>query len=191
MTSQSQPGGSGCRPSSSSITYDTQANVTSRTDFSSRKTCYANDLSRNLETARVEGLAGADACPTDVAGYMPVAGSAQRKIQTQWHPDWRLETRRSEPKKLMMWVYHGQPDPTAGGAVASCAPADALVDGCRAQATGARRLTPETAAPAQQGRLLRGFHAPGDRGDAECMGGRDRRSQPDHPAPSERAAAPA
>jgi len=52
-----------------------------------------------------------------------------RDIRTQWHPDWRLEVRRSEPKKITTWVYNGQPDPTAGNAIASCAPADALVDG--------------------------------------------------------------
>jgi YD repeat-containing protein len=129
VTQESQPGGSGCGPASSSITYDTQANVTSRTDFTNRKTCYANDLSRNLETARVEGLTAATACPTDVSSYVPTAGTEQRKQLTQWHPDWRLETRRAEPKKLTTWVYNGQPDPTAGNAITTCAPTDALVDG--------------------------------------------------------------
>jgi YD repeat-containing protein len=129
LTGQSQPGGAGCGPASSSITYDTQANVASRTDFTNRKTCYANDLTRNLETARVEGLTAPAACPTDIAAYVPAAGTEQRKILTQWHPDWRLETRRSEPKKITTWVYNGQPDPTASNAITTCAPADALVDG--------------------------------------------------------------
>jgi YD repeat-containing protein len=129
LTSQSQPGGAGCGPASSSITYDAQANVTSRTDFTNRKTCYANDLSRNLETARVEGLTAATACPTDASTYVPAAGTEQRKQLTQWHPDWRLESRRAEPKKLTTWVYNGQPDPTAGNAITTCAPTDALVDG--------------------------------------------------------------
>jgi YD repeat-containing protein len=129
LTGQSQPGGAGCGPASSSITYDAQANVTARVDFTNRKTCYANDLSRNLETARVEGLTAATACPTDVSSYVPTAGTEQRKQLTQWHPDWRLETRRAEPKKLTTWVYNGQPDPTAGNAITTCAPTDALVDG--------------------------------------------------------------
>jgi YD repeat-containing protein len=129
MTGQSQSGGAGCGPAASSITYDAQANVTSRTDFTNRKTCYANDLSRNLETARLEGLTSATACPSNVAAHVPAAGTEQRKVLTQWHPDWRLQTRRAEPKKITTWVYNGLPDPTAGNAIASCAPADALVDG--------------------------------------------------------------
>ena len=51
LTSVSQPGGSGCGPSSASLTYDANANVSSRTDFIGAKTCYAYDLSRNLETS--------------------------------------------------------------------------------------------------------------------------------------------
>jgi YD repeat-containing protein len=129
LTGQSQPGCAGCGPASSSITYDAQANVTSRTDFTNRKTCYANDLTRNLETARIEGLTSASTCPTDAAAYVPTTGTEQRKQLTQWHPDWRLETRRAEPKKLTTWVYNGQPDPTAGNAITTCAPTDALVDG--------------------------------------------------------------
>ena len=43
-----QPAGAGCGPSSSAITYDAQANVSSRTDFNNNKICYAYDLSRNL-----------------------------------------------------------------------------------------------------------------------------------------------
>jgi YD repeat-containing protein len=128
LTSQTQPAGAGCGPASSSIAYDANANVASRTDFNNSKTCYANDLSRNLETARVEGLSGAAACPADVAAYTPAANTPQRKILTQWHPDWRLETRRAEPKRIATTVYNGQPDPTAGNALVTCAPSDALVD---------------------------------------------------------------
>jgi len=105
------------------------ANVASRTDFNGSKSCYANDLTRNLETARVEGLAAATACPADASTYVPAANTPQRKILTQWHPDWRLEVRRAEPKKITTSVYNGQPDPTAGGVVVSCAPSTALVDG--------------------------------------------------------------
>ena len=126
-TKISQPSGAGCLASSSSLVYDVNGNIASRTDFSNRKVCYANDLTRNLEVARIEGYLGADACPSNVATATPAVGTAQRKVSTQWHPYWRLEVRRAEPKLVTTSVYNGQPDPTNGGAVASCAPADAKV----------------------------------------------------------------
>lgn len=124
-TGVSQPGGPGCGAASSAVTYDGNANVASRTDFAGNKTCYGNDLARNLETVRVEGLGAADACPATPASYSPTA--TQRRISTEWHPLWRLKVREAQPKKITTWVYHGQPDPTAGGAIASCAPSDAYV----------------------------------------------------------------
>jgi YD repeat-containing protein len=129
VTTVSQPAGAGSAACSNQAEYDSLGRALSRTDFTNRKTCYGNDLSRNLETARLEGLTSASTCPTDVAAYMPAVGTEQRKVLTQWHPDWRLEARRAEPKKLTTWVYNGQPDPTAGGAITTCAPTDALVDG--------------------------------------------------------------
>lgn len=127
-TGVSQPGGSGCSASSSAIAYDSNGNVTSRTDFTGLKTCYANDLTRNLETARLEGFAASTACPTDLATATPAAG--QRKTSTQWHPFWRLEARRAEPRRITTWIYNGQPDPTSGNAIARCAPVEAtLPDG--------------------------------------------------------------
>jgi YD repeat-containing protein len=113
----SQPAGSGCGPASSSITYDTQANVTSRTDFNGSKTCYAYDLSRNLETKRVEGLPSGADCTSALSS--PPAGA--RVITQQWHPDWHFITRVAEPKKLTTLVYNGQG--------ATCAPSTVLVDG--------------------------------------------------------------
>ena len=110
-TGVSQPGGSGCGASSSSITYDANGNVASRRDFSGNSTTYTFDATRNLETQRVEGS----------------GSSSARTISTQWHPDWWLEARRAEPKKVTTWVYNGQPDPTAGNAVASCASAAPLL----------------------------------------------------------------
>ena len=47
--------------------------------------------------------------------------TGSRLISTQWHPDWRLETRIAEPKKLTTLTYNGQG--------ASCAPSTVLVDG--------------------------------------------------------------
>ncbi len=119
VASQSQPAGSGCGPASSAITYDANANVDSRTDFDGHKTCYAYNLTRNLETKRVEGLSSATACSTALTS--PPVADTTRVITTDWHPDWRLETKRAEPKRITTWIYNGY------GAV--CAPADALVDG--------------------------------------------------------------
>ena len=131
LVTNSQPAGSGCAASTSSVAYDTAGNVASRTDFKYNKACYKYDLTRNLETARVEGLTSSTACPTDAAAYaIPTtltADKPQIKVSTTWHPDWRLEAKRAEPKKLTTWVYNGQPDPSAGNAIAACAPGSALL----------------------------------------------------------------
>ena len=127
-TGQSQPGGSGCGPASSAVSYDANGNVASRQDFKGNKTCYAYDLARNLETQRVEGLASGTACSTALASPpAPTTANPVRALTTAWHPDWRLEMKRAEPKRLTHWIYNGQPDPTAGNATANCAPASALL----------------------------------------------------------------
>ena len=89
-TGQSQPAGSGCSAASSATTYDVNSNVASRADFNGNKTCYAYDLNRNLEIARVEGLSSGSACPADVVNYTPAPGTSERKILTNWHVDFRL-----------------------------------------------------------------------------------------------------
>lgn len=78
-TGQSQPGGSGCGPASEAMTYDANGNVASRTDFNGRKTTYAYDLTRNLETSRTEGLSSAGAALPET-----------RTLTTTWHATWRL-----------------------------------------------------------------------------------------------------
>ena len=100
-----------------SVTYDTNGNPTARSDFNNKASCYAYDLSRNLETKRVEGVSQYADCTTSLSS--PPAGS--RVISTQWHPDWRLETKVAEPNKLTTIVYNGQG--------ATCAPSTVLVDG--------------------------------------------------------------
>jgi RHS repeat-associated protein len=95
-TGVSQPGGSGCGAASSAMTYDANGNIASRADFNGNKTCYAYDLTRNLETARVEGLASGTACPANLATYTPAANSAERKILTEWHPSFRLPLKVTE-----------------------------------------------------------------------------------------------
>lgn len=104
-TGQSQPGGSGCSAASSAATYDANGNVASRADFNGNKSCYAYDLARNLETARVEGLASGSVCPTDISAYTPVANTAERKILTDWHATFRLPIKITEAGRETSTVY--------------------------------------------------------------------------------------
>ncbi len=109
LTSQSKPAAAGCSASSSSLVYDQNGNVASRTKFDGVEIAYTYDLNRNLEIQRVEAATSGEA----------------RTITTVWHPDWSLTTKRAVPKGITHWVYHGQPDPFGGG-TASCAPVDAI-----------------------------------------------------------------
>jgi YD repeat-containing protein len=135
ITSQNQPAGSGCNASSSELSYDANANITSRTDFSDRKTCYAYDQlsndQKNLENVRVEGLLGSATCPADLVGYQ-VPGDLpleqpRRKTTTRWHPAWRLPIQQAEPLRITSWVYNGQPDPSNGNKPLFCAPDNAVL----------------------------------------------------------------
>jgi YD repeat-containing protein len=127
LLSRTQPAGAGCDASTSSFAYDANGNIASRTDFNGNKSCHVYDLSRNLETASLDGLGGTDPCPTDIGAQTIAAGANQRKTMTQWHPDWNLPAKRAEPGKITISVYNGQPDPTSGNVVASCAPATAVL----------------------------------------------------------------
>ncbi|MFL6629281.1 MAG: hypothetical protein ACJ8G1_22770 [Vitreoscilla sp.] len=132
LLSQSQPAGSGCAASTSSMAYDAAGNETTHDDFNGNRTCYAYDLNRNLKTIVLEGLSTTTACPAQLASYVPTQADVthpERKTTTSWHPDWALKAKEAEPGKLTTWVYNGQPDPVIGG-TASCAPtAPALPDG--------------------------------------------------------------
>jgi YD repeat-containing protein len=105
-TSQSQPAGAGCGPASSSASYDANGNAKSRQDFNGNITSYSYDTTRNLETQRTEAYGTAQA----------------RTINTQWHPTFRVKTAEAAPLKLTNWIYNGQPDPTNGNTLESCAP---------------------------------------------------------------------
>jgi YD repeat-containing protein len=88
-TGQSQPGGAGCGPASSAMTYDANGNVASRTDFNGIVTTYQYDLARNLEASRTEA-----------------AGTAlARTITTQWHSTWHLPAKIAEPKRITTFAY--------------------------------------------------------------------------------------
>ncbi|WP_220454534.1 DUF6531 domain-containing protein [Ralstonia solanacearum] len=100
------------------LAYDANGNVTSQTDFNGHVTCLSYDLTRNLETARVEGLPAGTACPSSLDGFTVPAGA--RKVTTQWHGTWRMPMRIAEPRRITTFVYNGD-----GGQ--SCAPTAALV----------------------------------------------------------------
>ena len=126
LTNQSQPAGSGCTASTSAQDYDPNGNVNQIDDFSGTRTCYANDLTRNLQTVRIEGLANTQACSASTPANAALP-TGSRKVSTKWHPDWRLSTTVAEPGRITTSIYNGQPDPFNGGAATSCAPSTALL----------------------------------------------------------------
>ena len=86
-----------CNPEDniSTSTFDANGNVTSRTYFTGKKTCYAYDTARNLETARLEGATSAESCTTVLA--TPPNRPDVRKITTTWNATWRLPATIAEP----------------------------------------------------------------------------------------------
>jgi YD repeat-containing protein len=126
LTTLSQPAGSGCAASTSYFSHDANGNVVQRDDFNGSRVCSSYDLSRNLETVRVEGLANTQAC-SGVIGAGATLPASSRKVSSLWHPDWRLKTKVAEPGRTITNVYNGQPDPFNGNAVANCAPNGAVL----------------------------------------------------------------
>ncbi|WP_423600357.1 RHS repeat domain-containing protein [Roseateles sp. MS654] len=125
-TAKSQAAGAGSPAVVAARLVDAHLNVTRFDDFNGNRSCMNYDMSRNLETSRVEGLTAAVDCAS-VASTLP-AGA--RKVSTQWHPDWPLAVKTAEPRRITTLVYNGQPDPFNANAVASCAPVEAkLPDG--------------------------------------------------------------
>jgi YD repeat-containing protein len=102
-TGTDQPGGSGCSAAASAITYDANGNIASKTDFNGHKVCYAYDLARNLETARVEGLPSVADCATALTATSLAAPA--RKATTSWHSNYRLPLHVAEPKRLTTNTY--------------------------------------------------------------------------------------
>lgn len=83
-------------------TYDSIGNLTKTKDFNNNYSCFAYDTVRNLETARVEGSAGADCTPLLTAQTLtqPV-----RKTTTKWHAQFRLPEVIAEPKRITKYKY--------------------------------------------------------------------------------------
>ena len=110
-TGSDQPGGTGCSVASSTQTHDANSNVASRTDFNGHLSCYAYDLSRNLETLRIEGLPAGSTCPANLSAYPPPNGSSIRKISSQWHADYRLPIQIDQAGRRLTWTYDGAGNP--------------------------------------------------------------------------------
>ena len=126
LAGRSQSAGSGSPATADSRDFDANGKVVRHDDANGHRTCYVNDAKRRLEAARVEGLLPSQDCSSvSATGAALPAGS--RRISTEYHPQWSMETRRAEPGKFTVSVYNGQPDPSNNGAVATCAPSTALL----------------------------------------------------------------
>ena len=104
-TSQTQPAASGSGTVTTSHTYDAHGNPASLTDYVGNRTCFSYDLTRNLETVRVEGFAPGISCPSNLGAYTPTAGTRQRKISTTWNSTYRLPTLITEPNRTTALSY--------------------------------------------------------------------------------------
>ncbi len=122
------PAGAGSLASTTKVEYDTAGNVVRRVDSHGLQTCSAFGAG-HTEIVRVEGVPASSDCASALSvNASPPAES--RKTTTQWHPAWSKQIRIAEPGRVTTLVYNGQPDPTNGNAIASCAPSEAkLPDG--------------------------------------------------------------
>lgn len=145
LSSQAQPAGSGCAASTRSQDFDQNGNLAWQNDFNGYRTCFANDLSRNLRVAQIQGLPPSASCgPLLQANAILPAGA--RKASYSWHPDWSLETRVAQPRVITTNVYNGQTDPTTG-TVAQCAPSGATLPDGKPIAVLCKRIEQATTDP--------------------------------------------
>ena len=104
-TGSDQPAGAGCNAAAGAVSYDANGNIATRKDFNGNLSCYAYDLTRNLETTRIEGLT-AGACPADLAAYTPAG--AERKTSSQWNANYRLPTQITDAMQSIAFSYDSQ-----------------------------------------------------------------------------------
>ncbi|WCM93923.1 hypothetical protein M5C99_04105 [Acidovorax sp. NCPPB 2350] len=105
---------------------DSQGRVLQQSD-SGKFTCFEYDQARGLKTSMVQGLPWNWSCSMVALSQQYGFPGGARKVSTAWHPVWSLPVRVAEPRRLTTYVYHGQPDPLAGGAIARCAPETAVL----------------------------------------------------------------
>ncbi len=104
------------------LTRESDSGVNNGSDY--RTKCYKNDSGTGMPSVLLEG-SGSASCPADLSTYSPQG--VERKVSFQRHPTLRLPSRIAEPGRITTLVYNGQPDPFAGGSVASCAPSAAVL----------------------------------------------------------------
>ena len=124
VLAKSQVAGSGCSASNSALKYDAHGNLAAVDDFNGNRICLSMDATRNLETARVEGLINSgnpDNCQAITVPHAALPVDS-RKISTVWHDGWKIKVSVAEPERITTRVYNGQPDPFAGNVIASCVP---------------------------------------------------------------------
>jgi YD repeat-containing protein len=138
----SNSAGLSCGDLPKAATFDGNGNVSSRTDFNNKKVCNAYDLTRNLETARAEGILSTETCST-VLATLPARADV-RKVSTQWHAIWRLPIKVAEPNRMTTNAYNGD-----GGVY--CAPTTALVNGNPIGVLCKKTVQETTDATGQQG----------------------------------------
>ncbi|WP_177200916.1 RHS repeat protein [Roseateles sp. YR242] len=126
VASRVQPAGAGSASATVQYDRDSEGNITRQLDANGLQSCHAFVANRHAESTRVDGLAGGTTCGTVLASNATLPTGA-RKVSSLWHPVWRKQVRTAEPNRITTLVYNGQPDPTNGNAVASCAPSTALL----------------------------------------------------------------
>ena len=81
-----------CEGANKSYSYDANGNVSSKTDWNGVITNYTYDMDRNLELTRTEA-----------------AGTPQeRTISTEWHSQFRLPSKITEPSRITEYSYDAQ-----------------------------------------------------------------------------------
>ncbi len=81
-----------CAGANKAYQYDANGNVISKTDWNGVTTTYTYDMDRNLELSRTEAAGTPEA----------------RTITTEWHPQFRLPIRVTEPNKITEYSYSPQ-----------------------------------------------------------------------------------
>jgi RHS repeat-associated protein len=77
------------------FSYDAAGNTERVVDYNYNQTCYRFDPTRNLETARIEGLGSSGDCATSFAAAS--LATPARKITTTWNASYRLPATITEP----------------------------------------------------------------------------------------------
>lgn len=88
-TASTAPCKTNCSMATQSVTYDSNGNIASSTDFNGRVTTYAYDMARNLETSRTEAYGTPKA----------------RTTSTTWHTGFRLPLSVTEPGRVTSYTY--------------------------------------------------------------------------------------